>query len=164
MAPGFQQMLQEAQKSLLCAANARVAAHGVASAVTRATGARDPLVPKDGAQEHVNIITQRHPQLVPFGEAAGEPRVSMETPWSSSEGASSRLFRFRARTERPSEKRSCVLINFLSAAAGQPATRPEGWESIFALPGAHPGWKQRRFSPTATCFAALCFFMGSYSL
>lgn len=91
---------------------------------------RDGLVPQDDAQESVNRITPRHPQLVPFGEPGvsmgfpwGFHGISMGTPWNSSEGASSQLLHFQGRAKSPGEKTGCVFPLFPSAAAGQRGQR-----------------------------------------
>lgn len=120
-------MLQGVQKSLLGTANLPVAAHELENTITKATSARDPLVPQDDAQEYVNTITPRHPQLVPFGE----PRVSMGTSWNSSQGVSSGLFHFRGRRKRPGDKTSCIFSSFSKCSSW--IVKPEGWEKIFTL-------------------------------
>lgn len=49
--PEISAMLQEVKKSLLCITNVPVAAHKEENAITKATPARDLLVPREDAQE-----------------------------------------------------------------------------------------------------------------
>lgn len=60
---------------------------------------------RDKVQNHVNItITQRHPQLVPFAEPAGELAVSIETLPKKLRVSFLQLFHFQVQTKGPAIK------------------------------------------------------------